>query len=321
MAQGDPLFIFRLTPVVLSLLGLPRGEALRLLASAGLPESALLGTITAPLSRVRELLAEASLRYAGAEPLAIALAMAAPEGTYDTAELLVRTAPSLARGLDALARYGALINPVGRFEVRSRRGLLELHYFVPGSTDVLGAELNEFTIAYVVRALGRVTTTKLTPREVWFPHRAAEGPLGAHFQCPIEGGASTCGFAIDGAASEAPLRTSDPVVFDYLVRQATQRIEALGARSFAAVVVDAIEQRVGFAGADLPRVAKALGLTARTAQRRLEGEGTTFREVLEGARKRRAESLLAAGTPVADLVELLGFADQRSVRRALKRWG
>lgn len=321
MPQGDPLFIFRLTPVVLSLLGLPRADALKLLASAGLPESALLGTITAPLSRVRELLAEASLRHAGPQPLAIDLALAAPEGTYDTAELLVRTAPSLARGLDALARYGALINPVGRFEVRSRRGLLELHYFVPGSPDALGPELNEFTIAYVVRALGRLTTTKLTPRKVWFPHRAAEGPLGAYFQCPIEGGASTCGFAIDGALSEAPLRTADPIVFDYLVRQATQRMEALGARSFAAVVVDAIEQRVGFAGADLPRVAKALGLTARTAQRRLESEGTTFREVLEGARKRRAEALLAAGTPVADLVELLGFADQRSVRRALKRWG
>jgi AraC-like DNA-binding protein len=85
-------------------------------------------------------------------------------------------------------------------------------------------------------------------------------------------------------------------------------------------VVDAIESRVDFAEADLARVARALGATARTVQRRLEEERTSFREVVDGARRRHAESMLASRMPAARVAEALGFADTRSLRRAAARW-
>lgn len=322
MSRGDPLFIFRLSPVVLGLLGRSTREQKALLSRCGLPESAAVGTITAPLSRVRQLLDEAAMRSELTQPFGLALALAAPEGTYDTAELLVRTAPSLREGLGALARYAALINPVGRFEVRLPRTGLELHYFVPGARDVLGIHLNEFTIAFMIQAISKVTRTPLKLRRSWFAHRDARhrAALSEHFGCEVELGASTCGFAIDRATADAPLRTADPVVFDYLERQAEARLEALGQRSYAAVVVDAIENRVGFAGADLERVARALGATGRTVQRRLDEEGTTFREVFEDARKRRSEAMLGTGASNAQIAEALGFADTRSFRRAFRRW-
>jgi AraC-like DNA-binding protein len=327
MAHGDPLFIFRLSPVVLRLVGATERDARALLSRCGLPETAATGTITAPLSRVRQLLDEASMRWAARPeardvPFAVALALAAPEGTYDTTELLVRTAPTLGHGLRALARYAALINPVGRFEVRCERGVLELHYFLPGSRDALGPQLNTFTIAYVAHAIGRVMHGELRPRAVWLAHRdaKAQSALVAHFGCPVELGAPTCGLAIDQALTEAPLRTSDPVVWQYLERQAEARLAAQGQRSFAAVLVDAIESQVGFGAADLKRVARSLGATERTVQRRLEDEGTSFRTVLDEARKRRAQAMLGSGESPARIAEVLGFADTRSFRRAFRRW-
>jgi AraC-like DNA-binding protein len=322
MSRGDPLFIFRLCPVVLGLIGKGAREQKALLARCGLPESAAVGTITAPLSRIRQLLDEAALRSEQPEPFGLALALAAPEGTYDTAELLVRTAPSLRLGLSALARYAALINPVGRFEVRPTKKGLELHYFVPGARDVLGIHLNEFTIAFMVQAITKVIRSPLTLGRAFFAHRDARhrDALAEHFGCDVAFGAATCGFAIDQPTADAPLRTADPVVFDYLERQAEARLSALGQRSYAAVVIDAIENRVGFAGADLERVARALGATGRTVQRRLDKEGTTFREVFEDARKRRSEAMLGTGASNAQIAEALGFADTRSFRRAFRRW-
>ena len=318
--NGDPLFIFRLTPLVLSLAGLEGDDAAALLAGCGLPASAADGTMAAPLSRVKRLVAEAAAR-SERRPFGLALARAVPFGTYGLPELLVRTAPDLERGLRELARHASLINPVGRFEVRETRGETELHYYVHGSADALGPTLNLHTIAYVHRAIDAVTPGPLPLTRVWLAaHDASDDASLSHaFGAPVSRGARTCGFALRRGAP-TPLATSDSVVFAYLRAEGRAKLEAMGERSAAAVVVETIESQLGFAAADLDAVAARLGQTPRTVQRRLAAEGTTFREVLDAARRRRAEAMLAEGTPVATVADALGFSGVRSFRRAHRRW-
>lgn len=321
VSHGDPLFIFRLTPLVLALAELDAAATDALLAECGLPASATRGAITAPLSRVERLVEEAA-RRSSKRPFGVALARAVPFGTYELAELLVRTAPDLERGLRELERHASLINPVGRFEVRETADETELHYFVHGTADALGATMNEFTFAYLHRALDDVTPGGLPLSRVWFSHRASEDApaLRACFGVDVTYGARTCGLSIPRGSSPTPLRTADPVVFAFLAKQGQERLRALGDRSAAAVVVDVIESQLGFAAADLDAVSARLGQTPRTVQRRLGDEGTTFREVLEDARKRRAEAMLADGMPFATIAEALGFSGVRSFRRAHRRW-
>lgn len=318
--RADPLFQFRLTPTLVHLLGLGPAEARAAVRRAGLPESALHGPCTAPLSCVRALLELAAARVG--EGVGVRLAEAVPEGTYDTAELLVRTAPSVAEGLAALVRAGALINPVGRFELRTADDTLELHYDVPGCRDALGPHMNEYTLVYILRALGRVVRGPLAPVAAWLPHRARQPR--PHVAEAVGGGvrfgATTLGFALTSAVAARPLASADAVVFRYLERQAEARLAQLGARTAVATVAEAIESAVGLAEADLPRVARHLATTARTLQRRLGDEGTSFREVLDQVRQRHAERLMVAGLPSARVAEVLGFSDTRALRRALSRW-
>lgn len=320
MSSNNPLFIFRLCPVVLGLLRLSKQEGKALLARCGLPESAAVGACTAPLSKVRQFLDEAGRRFEA--PLGLALAQAAPEGTYETAELLVRTAPSLRLGLEALVKYAPLINPVGTFDLRPKKDCMEIHYHVHGSKEALGQHLNEFTLAYVIHSIRRVSVAPFGVGSVWFAHRkpSQAAALEALFGSTAIMGASTCGFSLKKSLLEQPLRTADRVVFGYLERQASAKLEALGQRSFTAIVVDTIENRVGFTAADLESIAKSLNATGRTVQRRLEDEGSSFREVFDSARRRRAEAMLADGYKSAQIADSLGFADVRSYRRALRRW-
>ncbi|MFD0473619.1 helix-turn-helix domain-containing protein [Nonomuraea thailandensis] len=68
-------------------------------------------------------------------------------------------------------------------------------------------------------------------------------------------------------------------------------------------------------------MAQRLAMSHRTLQRRLREEGTTWREELERLRQRRVERLLRdSALSVESIAASVGFADSRSLRRAVHRW-
>jgi len=74
-------------------------------------------------------------------------------------------------------------------------------------------------------------------------------------------------------------------------------------------------------GASLDDVARSLGLSDRTLQRRLEGEGTSFLEVQDSVRESCARQLLRdPALSLVDVAERLGFSDLATFSRAFKRW-
>jgi AraC-like DNA-binding protein len=71
----------------------------------------------------------------------------------------------------------------------------------------------------------------------------------------------------------------------------------------------------------LPVAARRLAVSARTLQRRLADEGTTWRAEIDAARRERAASLLQQGTTSDVTAARLGYSESRALRRALRRWG
>jgi AraC-like DNA-binding protein len=68
-------------------------------------------------------------------------------------------------------------------------------------------------------------------------------------------------------------------------------------------------------------VARGLGMSERTLQRRLKTEGYSFQQLLDDARKELAEKYMEReDMSLAEAAYLLGFEDQSSFFRAVKRW-
>jgi AraC-like DNA-binding protein len=68
-------------------------------------------------------------------------------------------------------------------------------------------------------------------------------------------------------------------------------------------------------------VSHALGLEARTFQRRLRAENTSFRELFEEYRERRAGKLLSeSDLGEKEIAARLGFGSINSFIRAFRRW-
>jgi AraC-like DNA-binding protein len=71
----------------------------------------------------------------------------------------------------------------------------------------------------------------------------------------------------------------------------------------------------------IDKIAKSLGMSARTLQRRLEEAGTTYQRVLDEVRRESARRLLAnTEIDTEEVAFLLGFEEYNSFTRAFQSW-
>ncbi|WP_237358586.1 helix-turn-helix transcriptional regulator [Rhizobium etli] len=72
---------------------------------------------------------------------------------------------------------------------------------------------------------------------------------------------------------------------------------------------------------EIANVARELGLSERTLQRRVTQEGTTFRTLLNEARQELGRQLLSdTSMEIEEVAYLLGYQDTNSFYRAFKEW-
>jgi AraC-like DNA-binding protein len=187
----------------------------------------------------------------------------------------------------------------------------------------VGRFVHELALAYAVHQL-REGAGDVRPLRVWFAHaRPPEvRPLQAFFGTDdLAFGGEDSGLAFGRSELDrAMLRPDRHAVetFGQLVDadvRAHPPAQSLSAR-VEAHLASSLPQDT-----DVADVARAMHMSARTLQRRLEQEGTRFTEVLDRARLQLARRLLAdARVTLTDVAYRVGFADLATFSRAFKRW-
>ena len=318
-ALSGPLFTFRMIPLISSELAQRGVDCGALLREAGLPLEAQRSDVTAPLPRVQHFveLASQSLRD---DLFGLALAERNPAGAYAVAEFLVRSAPNVEIAMQMLSNAAVLVNPSLRFEFEADAEEGRLHLAVVGQRDTLGRHLNEYTFSYIVRQFASVLDGGLAPTRVWFTHGRERGAedVAKHFGCDVRFQARDCGMAIARTTLARAARTSDPPLFAFLLQQARAQLSRIGSNDVVSQVMRVIEVRLARGDVGAAAVAAAMATTVRSMQRHLGDAGTTYREVLDHVRLRRLEELRRGGVGEADIARELGFADAKSMRRAMK---
>lgn len=72
---------------------------------------------------------------------------------------------------------------------------------------------------------------------------------------------------------------------------------------------------------DIADVARELGLSVRTLQRRIVAEGTTFRDLLLAVRQELVRKYFAQpGMQINEIAFQLGYEDTNSFHRAFRSW-
>ncbi len=192
--------------------------------------------------------------------------------------------------------------------------------------DRLGVRCaTEATLAELVHGGRLVTAQRVCPVDVWFAH---PGPhdRSAHegfFGCAVRFRAGSTGMRFERATLATPLPFADAQLGTFLRKLANEALARQTGRSESP-----LDQVSGLVAEELQRgvptlatIARRLAVGERTLRRRLQDEGTTFRELLEETRARLARAYICdRRLPLSEVAFLLGFSEPSAFHRAFKRW-
>jgi AraC-like DNA-binding protein len=125
----------------------------------------------------------------------------------------------------------------------------------------------------------------------------------------------------DKSALQAPLPHGTPDIAKATDKIAEQYIETLDPNKVASEVRRLLIDLLPSGKADQELVSSRLNRSTSTLQRQLQGEGLSYREVLESTQRGLAETYLRDKKhTLAQIAYLLGFSEQSNFSRAFKRW-
>jgi len=263
-------------------------------------------------------LIEEAVRQRPLPNLALHLAAEIPLGAFPLLDYLVVTSDTVGEGLKQLGRYLRIVGTPASVHVRDDEDPVRVVVDRPGSD--FGVELN---VAIPLFHMRREAAGGLTLLHASFCHAPRDvDEFERMFGCPVRTGATWNGFALSREACALPLRRRDPALRALLERQANRVLSRLPRTDDVAVQVRrALASLVAGGDTRIERVARDLGASRRTLQRRLAATGVSYQDLLDESRREAAERYLSESPlSIAELAYLLGYSEPSAFHRAFKRW-
>jgi AraC-like DNA-binding protein len=255
---------------------------------------------------------------------ALSLAPMLHASTHGALGFAVVSSPTLRNGLDLLARYVHVRNPShrGRAEVRGSEyrlalieqvALLDEERALVQETLLLGIQgLVETVLARPACGL-RIEFSY--PAPAWAQRHREVFHGSVHFEAPQT--ALVVPVTLLGVRSPHADPACHAAVLPTL-EILSRRVDGLDA---SAPQVEQLLVQAGDTPLPLVEAARRLGVSRRTLLRRLGESGTSYRDLVDAHRRRRAEALLREGLQtVSEVGFRLGYKDAANFARACRRW-
>jgi AraC-like DNA-binding protein len=294
----------------------------------GMPPEALAGLDSVeedgrtPIATVHELLRGAIL-ITGDEDIGLKAAELIEVGDYGALEYAASSAQTGHEAFAVIGRYMHLINDALTIVIRVEREHAVIAF---ENAVVMPRAAEDFELAAFSAGV-RVRAPDLRwPFEVSFMHEApAEVAIYARVFGPlatVRFAQAFAGFVFPREALSERLPTADPRLHAVMRSHADRLLQELPkVESLTARVREHLMAGLAGGEATLAGVASALHLSERTLARRLEHEGTSFKNLLEDLRRRLALRYVGdSDLAFSEIAFLLGFSQVAAFHRAFKRW-
>lgn len=241
---------------------------------------------------------------------------------YDPIRIAALYARSFRDAMERIGRYKQLTCPEElRLLEHGDECAVQLRWLLAsGSEPPLLLDMCFSGLAAIGR---RGTDDAVRPLRVELQHRVADRALyESHFGCPVVFGADRNALIYSRRDLDRPFLTCNPDLSRLLEPQLEAELEQhLAQRTVTGRVKAALGRLLAGQRPSMSAIARELGMSSRTLQRRLAEEGASFQRVLEQARRELAQHYLAQ--PSLELNEtayLLGYEDANSFFRAFHHW-
>lgn len=179
--------------------------------------------------------------------------------------------------------------------------------------QVAGRQVSEFILAFIVARSHELVSPELAPSLARFAHPAPDEPgeLERFFGCTVEFSQPNDELHFDARWLASPLQALD----DLVGAPAERPVD------FVDAVRHAIEALLPSRDLGLDALARQLGISGRTLQRRLQTRNILFADLADEVRRDLAmRRLRDTDRTIADVAHELGFSGPEAFHRAFRRW-
>ncbi len=230
---------------------------------------------------------------------------------------------TIGAALNRFARYGRVVSDALVVRVDTERDATWVRLDVQPALRAFRPAVDA-RLAAILSACRQIAGAPITPLLVQLSYRqpADVKEYERFFGAPLEFGALASSFLLRTEDLARPVAVADPTLVGYLETLADQQLASLGKEhTLRERVSRALWAELSEGTPTLEGVARTLGVSARTLQRQLRQEGTTFATLLAEIRREMAPALLRDGRHgVSEVAFLLGYEDPSAFRRAFQRW-
>lgn len=254
--------------------------------------------------------------------LGIRLISSADTSIHPPSSLSAFYARDLRDGLERLARYKRLCTPaVLNITEVERNCIIELNWVhATGPEPAISIDVAFATIIELAR---RATGHAVNPLRVEYRRPGPRGGLYRdYFQCPVTFGSDADRLILDARDLDRPFPGHNPELIAMMTPVLGAALRELDQQAdIACQVVSSLKRSLPSGRPELKHVARDLGMSDRTLQRRITEAGTSFRDLLVEARRDLSQVLLANdAVQIDEIAFLLGYHDSSSFHRAFRDW-
>jgi AraC-like DNA-binding protein len=241
---------------------------------------------------------------------------------YDPIAIAALSASSFRDAVARASRYKQLTCPEEiRMVTRGSECAIQFHWLL--ADEMAPAALTDLCFAWMLTLGRRGTGHAIVPKRVEFNRTPAhrEG-YETYFGCSVRFKAPANALVFATSDLDRAFRTHNADLLAMLAPQLEAELARQRASQSAREETKAAVKRL-LAGRrpDLREIARALGASARTLQRRLAEAGVSYQQVLEQARRELAHHyLLHSSLDLSETAYLLGYEDASSFFRAFHEW-
>jgi AraC-like DNA-binding protein len=247
-----------------------------------------------------------------------------PESEYGLMGDLQVTSSTLREALESLAHYLPIWTNVGAFRLGIEGSVAHFRWdYAPISLPEPRHDC-EMSMATLMRLNRFTASQRWWPKEVWFQH-AKPRDTSEHariFRAPVRFGMPTNALLLDRRVLDLPFKTTHPGSHRLMTNAAERLLPATGQEvSLSQSAATFIRQNLGKRRIELDAVARALGFSRRSFQRKLKQESTSYRDLIQQARCDFSEYLLLeAGITSTAAASAVGYSEHSVFHRAFQKW-
>ena len=229
---------------------------------------------------------------------------------------------TLRNAFQRLSRYLQVITNAGMIELEeNKEGLSMLFNINEIPIDIAASE--DVILAEVITMCRANCGEEFDPVSVSFTHAkpVCSGTYYALFRCPVEFGAPELRITLSLETVDKQLTTSNPALVKLNEQYMIEYLAHQDSASVTQQVQNAIIKRLPSGSVSDAVISDDLYTSARTLQRQLKNEGTTFKTIHNDVRRELSEKYIYdESLSLSEISFLLGFSDISSFSRAFKRW-